>query len=362
MPGRPRRPPAGVPVSGCPWEAPAPPSRCGSRCSPASPVCRCGTLGRARPPPPAPPCWPRPPSASSGVSTIWIPPTAGSTPTRPQSTATQRCVLAPSGRRRRSSSWTDQSHLPLNLTLLLRPARCPPGASRAPDHRLRHRGTGGRGARRCRGGPGQGAGPVGRRVGGSPALAAPAPVGNGGARPGLLRWPGGGGIPRSDPAHAQHHRAAPAVGRAGGGRRRARPGRAAVRHRHPSTGHPRGDGRPGRTRHRVALPDPRPRCRRPRPYRGGDGRRGPRPDRSPLRGGGRPYRHRVRGAALLRRVERGTEGVCPGLAATATILEAHSPTRMADARIHLDGHRRQSGPRKPSPPPPPCAHPTCRWT
>ena len=35
----------------------------------------------------------------------------------------------------------------------------------------------------------------------------------------------------------------------------------------------------------------------------------------------------------------GPKGVCPGLADTATILEAHSPARLADAAVDLDGTR-----------------------
>ena len=38
----------------------------------------------------------------------------------------------------------------------------------------------------------------------------------------------------------------------------------------------------------------------------------------------------------------GPKGACPGLAATATILEAHSPARIADPAVDLVGHRRET--------------------
>ena len=41
----------------------------------------------------------------------------------------------------------------------------------------------------------------------------------------------------------------------------------------------------------------------------------------------------------------GPKGVCPGLAATETILEAHSPARIADPPVDLAGHRGQPRPR-----------------
>ena len=128
-----------------------------------------------------------------------------------------------------------------------------PGKQRAADPGLRHRRAGGGGARRRRGGRAQGAGGRWRTRRGRSGSRCGGPVGNRVRRSGRPRWPGGGGLPRPHPADAQHHRAAPAAGRARAGRGRARPGRAAVRHRHPPTGHRRGDGRAGGPRHRGAA-------------------------------------------------------------------------------------------------------------
>ena len=61
-----------------------------------------------------------------------------------------------------------------------------------------------------------------------------------------------------------------------------------------------------------AVPGARPPQRRRRPRDGRTGRRGARPARAALRGRHRPGVHGVRGAALLRRVERRPQGGVPG--------------------------------------------------
>ena len=156
---------------------------------------------------------------------------------------------------------------------------------------------------------------------------------------------GGGGLPRPHPPHAQHHGAAPAAGRAGaagagpdrvellcatGTHRQATPAEmeelvgADIAGRYRIHDHVSGDGghvRVGEVEGTPVLLD----------------------------------RHYVEAAVRIVTgfVEPhffagwsgGPKGVCPGLADTATILEAHSPARLADARSTWMRHGGKSRPR-----------------
>jgi hypothetical protein len=151
-------------------------------------------------------------------------------------------------------------------------------------------------------------------------------------RPHRDRRPGRGGLPRRHPTHAQHHRAAARAGRARFDRGRSRPGRAAVRHRYPPHRHPEemaalvGPAVMARYRvhQHVADDGDHVRVGRWTGRRSCLDRRYVEADVRILTGFVEPH--------FFAGWSGGPKGVCPGLAATATILEAHSPARIADAR------------------------------
>ena len=86
----------------------------------------------------------------------------------------------------------------------------------------------------------------------------------------------------------------------------------ALRHGDPSPGDPGRDAGAGGPRDRGPLHHRRPRLRRWRPRRGGTGRRHAHPVAARVRRGRRPHHHRVRRAALLRRLQRWAQGGVPG--------------------------------------------------
>ena len=162
--------------------------------------------------------------------------------------------------------------------------------------------------------------------------------------PDRRRGPGGRRLPRPDAPDAEPHRAAAAAGRAGALRGARRPHHAAVRHRDAPAGHRGRDGGARRARdRRRATPSSITTARATAHVAVGE------VDGTPV------LLQREYVEADLRIVtgfvephffagfSGGPKAVCPGLAANATILEAHHPRRIADARatfVTRDGQPR----------------------
>ena len=151
-----------------------------------------------------------------------------------------------------------------------------------------------------------------------------------GARPGRRRLPG------PHPADAEPHRPAAAARRAGACRGARRAHHAAVRHRDAPAGQRGGDGGAGRARRRRPLRPRRPRRRRSDAHvRVGEVDGAPscsqreyvEADVRIITGFVEPH--------FFAGFSGGPKAVCPGLAATETILEAHHPRRIADAAGHV---------------------------
>ena len=189
----------------------------------------------------------------------------------------------------------------------------------------------------------------GRRGRGGPARPGRSPVVRTAAAPSWSRAgrPGGGGLPRHHPADAQPTVLPPLLAELERGRRRARPGRAAVRHRHPPRGHRRAEMAElvgaGHRRRGTGSTSTGPTT--PTTSRWGRSTASPscstaatsRPTSASSPGSSSP--------TSSPGWSGGPKGLCPGLAATATILEAHSPAPDRRRPVHLAGHRGQPGAR-----------------
>ena len=130
-------------------------------------------------------------------------------------------------------------------------------------------------------------------------------------------------------------------GRPGGAGRARRRRRDPRRHRHPPRQHPRGDPGDARRRRRRARAGRQPRRPRRRdadlPRRARQRRPGV--DQPRVGRGRRAHHHRLRRAALLRRLQRRPEGRTPGLAGLDTVMVLHNAARIGDPNATWGGSR-----------------------